>query len=162
MMLILSVFSCKKDNEEEMEDEKEGVVINDDYLFNKASSEGFFYYQGQDVLLSPAGNSPHGAFKLSFNSIAQSVLGSDGKLPENTEFPDSSIILKEVYSGNELSILVPMMKLKGHEKSGSNWLWGEYKPNGDVVYSIENKGGSCISCHSIDPHRDLTRSFDLH
>jgi hypothetical protein len=159
LLLFLAelIYGCKKDDVEE-----ESLVTSDQSLYDKVKNNQFAYYQDNNILLQPAGGSPHGTFKLRFNATAQSVLGPDGKLPTNGVFPDSSILLKEVYNGNVLTLLVPMMKLSRDKNSGSRWVWAEYNPDGSVVYSISNKGQGCIPCHSSSPNRDLTRSFDLH
>ncbi|MDQ3047815.1 MAG: hypothetical protein M3R27_09735 [Bacteroidota bacterium] len=118
-------------------------------------SAGTGYYQNGNILPA-AGNSPHNSFKLRFNSIALSALDSLGELPAGSIFPDSSLVVKEVTVGGSLSEYAVMYKHKG------SWVWGEYRTNGDVIYSIGNKGAACISCHSEPINRDLTRTFDLH
>jgi hypothetical protein len=145
--LAIVLFSCKKKK------------LNEN-LYEEATATGLTFYQNNDSILSPAGPSPHGTFKLKFNSTTVSQLGSDGKFPGGT-FQDGSVIVKEVYSGNQVT-LYAVMKKDDSRFSANGWLWGEYKPDGEVVYSVGEKGKVCVSCHSGSPNRDLTRSFDLH
>lgn len=153
---LLSLFisfmqSCKKD-------ENEG----DKTLFAEATATGYTFYQNKDSILSAAGNSPHGKFKLRFNATAQAALDSTGELPTGSLFPAGSIIVKEVYSNTFINLFAVMKKESSNGNAGNGWLWAEYKTDGSAQYSISEKGGSCISCHSNNPHRDFTRTFDLH
>ncbi len=112
------------------------------------------YYMGGSVL-SPQGNSPHGNFKLWLNNKAASKLDVTGELPIGDIFPDSSLIVKELGTPDVTQLAV-MYKLK------STWYWAEYKPNGEVLISINAKGSSCISCHSQSGHRDNVVTYTLH
>jgi hypothetical protein len=145
----LFLFSCQKKK------------LNKE-IYEESKATDLQFYQNKDTLYSGAGGSPHGFFKLKFNSTAVSALGGDGKLPLGSEFPDGSLIVKEVYSGNELTFYVVMKKDSQSKFKGEDWIWAEYEPDGKVAYSISEKGASCISCHSAGISRDLTRSFDLH
>lgn len=146
---LMTIVSCQKKK------------LNEE-LYDAAKATDLQFYKNKDTLYSGAGGSPHGSFKLKFNSTAVSSLGADGKLPVGAEFSNGSVIVKEVYSGGELTFYVVMKKDSESKFQGENWVWGEYKPNGDVAYSVSDKGSSCISCHSAGVSRDLTRSFDLH
>lgn len=148
--ISLLFIKCKK---EEKTNEK---------LFEEATSGDLVFYQNKDSILKPAGGSPHGNFKLKFNTAATAQFGSDGKFPSGNNFQDGSLIVKEVYSGGNLSLYAVMKKDSKSKFSGSGWLWAEYELNGNARFSIGKKGDGCISCHSNSPNRDLTRSFDLH
>jgi len=157
LLLVCSVIllsQCEKD--------PDPSGIDDDTLFSLVQNNNFVYYKVSNTLLNGAGDSPHGSFKLRFNAKAASVLDASGKLPTGVSFPDSSIVLKEVYSGNTLQLLIPMMKLPSHNQSASGWLWAEYGPSGKVVYALNKAGSGCTGCHGRSTNRDFTRSFDLH
>jgi hypothetical protein len=130
-------------------------------LYEEATDPGLVLYQNKDSILSAAGTSPHGSFKLKFNAQAVSQFGADGKFPAGNEFEIGSLIVKEVYTNGSLTQYA-VMKKDDSKFAGNGWLWAEYDPEGDVVYSIGEKGGSCVGCHSGNPNRDLTISFDLH
>lgn len=151
VLLILS--SCKKDKSDSADKELYDETINSSYIF----------YQNSNAILNAAGNSPHGSFKLKFNPVAQSALDSTGKLPSGNQFPSGSLIVKEVYGGGtSLSLYAIMKKAPGNVNAGSSWLWAEYKPGGETIVSVTDKGSGCIGCHSGNTNRDLTNSFDLH
>jgi hypothetical protein len=148
--LIIIFSSCSKDK---------GPVpfqVNDKSVFELVlKTAGSGYYQSGAVLPG-AGNSPHGSFKLRMNNAAQRVLNSSGELPAGgAVFPDSSLIVKEIQSPGEIQYSVMY-------KNGRSWAWAEFRGDGKAIYSITANGGSCISCHSITPNRDLVRTFDLH
>lgn len=130
-------------------------------LYDEAKASDLVFYQNTDALLSPAGSSPHGPFKLKFNSLAASQLGADGRLPIGSIFQTGSLIVKEVYVGSTLELYV-VMKKDDSKFAGEGWLWAEYEPDGKAVYNISEKGNSCIACHATNPNRDLVKSFDLH
>lgn len=147
--IIVLVQSCKKDRK------------LDEELYGEISGSGFTYFQNGNMLtgVSP---SPHGSFKLRFNSIALAALDSTGELPVGSMFPEGSIIVKEIFSGSSINQYAVMKKDPSHENAGESWVWAEFKPDGDVTFSSSKKGDGCISCHSGTPNRDLTRTFDLH
>lgn len=131
--------------------------LTDAALFGiTTDTTGKVYYQNS-AILPPAGGSPHGNFRLRFNSKAASVLDGSLELPVGQTFPDSSLIVKEALDGsNTLSIYAVMYKYKG------SWLWAEYYAGGSVIYSNTLNGPVCISCHSAGANRDLVRTFDEH
>jgi len=147
-----SVQSCKKD-----EDSKE-----DEALFAEIATANSYYQNA--AVLSPAGNSPHGSFKLRFNGTANAALDSTGELPVGGSFPSGSLLVKEVVSNGTTSLYAVMKKDPGSVYAGSGWLWAEYNPDGSTVISVTKKGtdGECVSCHSFNTNRDLTNTFDLH
>ena len=153
---IFTLQSCKKDKEEEPK-----ITNIDAEIFSNATSSGYSFYQNGD-LLAGVSPSPHGAFKLRFNSIAAAALDSTGELPSGNTFPSGSIIVKDIYSGSTLTTYAVMKKDPSDAFSGNGWIWAEYKPDGIVLFTTANKGNGCISCHNGTPNRDLTRTFDLH
>ena len=135
--------------------------MTDQTLYNEINEPGYEYYQGGNIL-SPASASPHGSFKLRFNQEALSSLDATGELPEGGTFAEGSVIVKEVYVNNQVTVYAVMKKAAADANSGSGWLWSEYNPNGGVFVSIASKGSGCISCHDDLPNRNLVRTFDLH
>lgn len=147
--------SCKKDEEEEKQDNKD--------LYCEISKSGYVYYSGTQVITEGLGGA-HGFIKVRFNPTAASALDSTGKLPVGASFPNGSVIVKEIYgsASGGLNLYAVMKKSSGDKNAGSGWLWGEYKPGGDVAFSVAKQGNGCISCHSGGDNRDLTKVFDLH
>ncbi|HPE58052.1 MAG TPA: cytochrome P460 family protein [Bacteroidales bacterium] len=151
--LVLTVSACKKE---------ENNPDLDNQLYNEIkSSTGWLYYQNGDTLpgTSP---SPHGSFRLRFNATAQTVLDTANELPTGSSFPTGSILVKEVIKNGSLNLLVVMKKNPSGTDAASGWQWGEYHTDGSVEYSAGKKGDACISCHTSNPNRDLTKTFDLH
>jgi hypothetical protein len=137
----------------------------DDALFKWVTSEtGYLYYRNDPSILptSEETERAHDNFmRVRFNKTAASVLDSAGRLPKGAAFPDSSIIVKEIYSdkNKEAEILAVMVKLKDAQNSAVGWLWAEYSPAGEVEYSVTKKGKVCVSCHKSGD--DYVRIFDI-
>jgi hypothetical protein len=55
-----------------------------------------------------------------------------------------------------------MLKDSGSGLAGDGWVWGEYRPGGSTVYSVDNRGGACVGCHRLErgPQNDLVRTFE--
>lgn len=155
--ILISVFlifqSCKKE-----------ATDLDIALYNESkSSSGFTYYQTDSTIKKSSNESAHSPyFRVRFNSIAQAKLTDNGKLPVGEEFPEGSLIVKELYDSQsgELKLLAIMKNETGNEYAVNGWLWLEIKADGDNFISAKEKGKACVSCHSIN-HRDYTRIFDL-
>jgi len=133
----------------------------DDTLFEESTANGLSYYKNGDILEAKA-PSPHGSFKLAYNDVAAQALDSEGELPVGASFPKGSLLVKEVYKDGQVTLIVPMKKDENNDFAGDGWLWGEYGPDGSVVYSVGEKGKSCTGCHGGSPNRDLVRTYDLH
>mgnify|MGYP006908207228 CR=1 FL=1 len=118
-------------------------------------SSGHFWYQGGQTLPG-AGNSPHGNFRLRFDSTANTVLTQMGEISPGGIFPEGSLIVKDIISNNQVELYAVMYKYLGA------WLWAEYRPGGAIVHGIRKDPGICTSCHGIQPNRDWVRTFDLH
>jgi hypothetical protein len=155
-IVFICCFSCVYD-ELSVANESE----SDSLLLVTLSENGYSYFQGGRIL-SPASASPHGDYKLRFNETASSALDASGKLPLNSTFPEGSVIVKEVYSGNIISVLAVMKKSRSDQNANSGWIWAELAPTGEVYFSVKQRGSGCVSCHNDTPNRDLVRSFDFH
>lgn len=135
--------------------------VTDASLFEEANESGFTYYANGSILpaVSP---SPHGSFKLRFNSIAATVLDNTGELPANGSFPEGSVVVKEAYQNNLLNQLVVIKKIPTDPNAAGGWVWANYLLDGTATISIQEKGSHCVNCHGDTPNRDLLRTFDLH
>ncbi len=149
---MLFFNSCRKDK---------GESDVDKLLFKEINQSGYTYYQNGNILPG-ASASPHGSFKLRFNATADSALDASGELPAGSTFPTGSVIVKEVISAGSISVYAVMKKDPNNLYEGSNWVWAEFQPNGNAIYSSAKSGSDCIGCHSEAPNRDLVRSFDFH
>ena len=156
--------SSKQSSEESIE-QTTGPLIEDDDLYKWVTSERDYTYYKNDTTIQATSEETERAhdnlMRVRFNKIAASALNGEGKLPEGSSFPDSSIIVKEIYSdkNSPTEILAVMVKLKNAGNSAKDWLWGEYSPSGNVEYSVSKKGKVCVSCHK--PGDDYVRLFDI-
>jgi hypothetical protein len=99
--------------------------------------------------------------RVSMNDLALNSL-SGGKLPAGAEFSDGSVIVKEIREDGATTVLAVMVRDRAHSASGQGWLWAEYTPAGNILFSISSRGSGCISCHSREqgPQNDLVRTFE--
>jgi hypothetical protein len=134
----------------------------DESLFAEINQSGYEYYQSGNIL-SAASPSPHGSFRLRFNTVAQTSLDGTGELPESAVFKPGAVIVKEIYNASEELVLFAVIKkAPGDINAPTGHLFAEYALDGDVIIGIESKGAACAGCHSGTPNRDLIRTFDLH
>ncbi len=140
-------------------------TADDDNLFKWVSAEkDIIYYKNNSAIIptSEETERAHDNFmRVRFNNIAASVLDTTGKLRNGASFPDSSIIVKEIFSEKNglVEVLAVMVKLKGAPNSNKDWLWAEYSPSGGVEYSVNKNGKVCVSCHKSGD--DYVRLFDI-
>jgi hypothetical protein len=151
LLVTIFVASCKH----------EPMAVLDETFYNESIDPSLIAYKG-GVELEGKAPSPHGNFVLKLNSIANSVLDQNGKVPDGVSFPNGSLIVKEVIEKGELTLYASMKKDSTNSFAGENWIWGEYKPDGEVYYSVSRKGSGCTGCHGSSPNSDLTKVFDLH
>jgi len=137
------------------------VDATDASLFDEANESGYTYYQSGNTIAAAA-QSPHGMFRLRFNSIAFQALDASGELPEDGRFPNGSVVVKESYVNGTLNILSVIKKSPTDPNAGDGWVWAEYQIDGTPAVSIEGNGNFCTGCHNDTPNRDLVRTFDLH
>ena len=124
---------------------------------------GFTFYKNSTDTLSKAGNSGHPDPKLRtrYNAVAARSLDSVGKVKARTVFPESSLIVKELFTNDVLTTYVFMLKRTGDNNADANgWVWAETYASGSTLYAASNKGFGCINCHSIGI--DYTRMNDTH
>lgn len=148
-LFLVFFISCTKDKGINPE-----LAYKDYSLLDSCKNGSAFNYYKNDPNIVYSGNTgAHGSFKLKFNKTAYAALTDNGKLPVNSKFPDRSLVVKEVLSGSNINFYAFMYKYKG------KWLWGEVKPNGDVLYSVEKAPALCINCHQQAGNRDLVDVF---
>ena len=122
---------------------------------------GWTYFRNSPDTLARSNVSGHSEARLRtrYNAIAATQLDSVGRVKSGAVFPDSSVIVKELYDGNVLRRYAVMMK-RASKNAGAGWLWGEYAPDGSTFVPITNRGNSCVNCHSVGI--DYSRMNDGH
>jgi len=151
--LLVVLVSCS-------EDENSGGISGEE-LYSLLNDSDFIYYN--EIALQ--GKGAHVNYiKIRFNTIAAAALDEKGGLPVGESFPEGSLIVKEVMSTSEGEPFLYAIMLKKLQDANANegWVWAETKPDGSVVYDPGEKGGACVSCHQIQPHRDFVLVFDRH
>ena len=97
------------------------------YMLGK-SSMGFVFYKNTPDTISKGGNSGHPDAKLRtrYNSIAAKYLDGTGKVKAGTVFPDSSLIVKELFTNNVLTTYVFLFKKSGDKNADAyGWVWAD-------------------------------------
>lgn len=101
--------------------------------------------------------------RVTLNTVAAAAL-RDSRLPAGTTFPSGSVVFKEVRPSATAAatLYIVMLKDSGNGLAGNGWVWGEYRPGGATVYSVNNRGSACINCHLLErgPQNDLVRTFE--
>ena len=101
--------------------------------------------------------------RVSMNARPLGTL-QNGRLPMAAQFPDGSIIFKEIRPRADapVTMYAVMYKDAGNRLAGAGWLWAEFSPDGSAGYSVSNTGTACISCHQREQGRlnDLVRTFE--
>lgn len=137
----------------------------DKALFLWINNESGYSWYKNDSAIVPASEDTERAhdnfMRIKLNKKAASVLDSTGRLPKGKSFPDSSIIIKEIFSekNKPAELFAVMVKLNDDNNAGKGWLWAEYTPAGETEYSVNKKGGICIKCHT--PGDDYVRIFNI-
>jgi hypothetical protein len=131
-------------------------------LYKESTSPDLVFYKNKDTLYPPKSDSPHGEFKLKFNSVAAASLDNTGKLPAGKEFEKGALIVKEVHKNGSVDLYAVMKKDPSSKFAANKWVWAEFKKDGSTFHSVSKRGEGCTGCHSGSTNRDLTRSFDLH
>lgn len=127
------------------------------YDFAK-SATGYVWYKKSDALLPKSSGSGHTAplMRTRFNTIASAKLDATGKVQASANFPDGSVIVKElITSSGDLSLYAILYKKTGHQDADAKgWVWGYINPDGSTRISASQKGNACISCHSQNGNID--------
>jgi hypothetical protein len=132
------------------------LAYSDFALLDSCLKTNHVYYKNDATTLLSGSAGPHGAYRLRFNSTASKALTDNGKLPINGIMPNGSLVIKDVYSGGSINYYAYMYKLSG------SWLWGEIKPNKEILFSVNKSSEVCTNCHSQPGNRDLVTSFNFH
>lgn len=113
---------------------------------------GFVWYKNSDDFLNKSAGSGHDFpfLKTRFNSAAATQLNGNGMVVEGAVFPEGSVIVKELFDDKEkFKRYASLWKNSVSPFADSDgWVWGYIDAKGKVVETAENKGQSCIGCHS--------------
>jgi hypothetical protein len=154
VVFLILVESCKKDDED-----KNTVNSIDAELFEMSkSANGFTWYKKTSDLLEKSSGTGHPQtfLRTRFNSIASTMLDSDGKIMNGISFPEGALIVKELYSdANTLGRYAILFKQTASTAADERgWVWGYINAGGDVSIAASKKGVDCKGCHSQEGNID--------
>jgi len=131
------------------------------YELQRAPTEWKTYRFRNDTLVR-GGNSAHpDRLFVRYNPTAATQLDSAGKIRGDAVFPDSSLIVKDVFTGSTRTVIAYMLKLRNAPNAGPDgWVWAETRDDGTPFISASTKGAGCAPCHSVGI--DYTRMNDAH
>jgi len=141
---LSTLYSCTKDQ----------ILIGTDKELYDMSIEttGFTWFQNSSNLLEKSSGSGHPQpyLKTRYNEIAASQLDSSGRILSDANFPDGSLIVKELYDNtSDIGRYAILYKKADHEDADANgWVWGYVDNDENIAAPASTKGASCISCHS--------------
>jgi hypothetical protein len=143
-VILCTLSSCKKDDE---------LTGFDRQLFDMANiTTGFVWFKNSDILLNRSSESGHGNpyLRTRYNIIASSKLDINGKIIPGSVFPDSSLIVKELFNEKrEVVRYAILFKKTGDVNADAKgWVWGYYDLDETVAQSVTRKGVGCNDCHS--------------
>ena len=127
----------------------------------RSSGPWVFYRNSADTLLKAIGSAhDEPRLRTRYNAKAATQLDAAGKVRINPNFPDSSLIVKELFTGTTITTYAIILKLRSAVNAGNGWVWSETDAAGIVKISASSKGAGCIACHSMG--LDNTRMNDTH
>jgi hypothetical protein len=139
------------------------VEVTDAGLFAmQATAGGWTWFNlSADTMAGGSTTAHEPRIRVRSNARAASRLTQEGRVMADAVFPDSSLIVKELYTGSELTTIAYMFKLRGAvNASGTGWVWAESDGSGRIKIPASRRGSGCEGCHSSGI--DFTRMNDAH
>jgi hypothetical protein len=158
LLSFLTIFSCNDTSNTPPSNEMTDGKLLD--LINSTTTWTRYKFSPDTLLRSFGSGHSEPRLVVRYNAKAATQLDANGKVKSNPSFPDSSLIVKDLITGGQLSLTAVMMKLPSSQNNGAGWLWSEIEPNGTPRFSITSRGSGCIACHSAGT--DYTRMNDSH
>lgn len=152
IIATLAIAAC---THEDIEDPTDA-----DLLELAMRTENTVWYKESEAQLPRSVGSGHAQplLRTRFNTIAASVLDTNGKVIPDTVFPNGSAIVKELYDdAATLALYAILLKKPSHPYADPDgWVWGYVRPDGEVREPASNKGAACRGCHSQENSIDFT------
>ncbi len=152
ILTTLAITACTHEDTENPADA--------DLLELAMRTEGAVWFKESEALLPRSSGSGHAQplLRTRFNTIAASVLDTNGKVVPDTIFPNGSAIVKELYDdATTLSQYAILYKKPSHPYADADgWVWGYVRPDGEVREPASNRGSACRGCHSQENNIDFT------
>jgi len=141
----------------------EPVTVTDAELFAmQLSPEGWTFFGNAPDTLTGGGNTAHEPrLRVRYNARAGTQVNGAGRVITGAVFPDSSLIVKDLYTGSVRTTIAYMFKLPVASNAGAGgWVWAETDGTGTPKIPASRQGTGCVGCHS--PGLDFTRMNDAH
>jgi len=156
----LGLSGCKDDG---TNPEAVPVQVTDAQLFamQQPAAGWAFFGNTLDTLFS-GGNAAHESrLRVRYNARAATQLDAGGRVKTGAVFPDSSLIVKDLYTNGVRTTVAYMFKLTAASNAAAGgWVWAETDDVGTPKAPASLKGVGCTGCHS--PGIDFTRMNDAH
>ncbi len=164
--ILVAAIACahSRDSATEPASDNPSLSVTDESLRQAIGARSSWtFYRNNSNRLSRSAGSGHvePQLRTQYNPRAATMLDANGRVRAGSSFPDSSIIVKELYAGGAITTLAVMMKLRGSpQASQGDWVWGYYDGAGGVRISVTTRGSGCAGCHASGI--DYTRMNDSH
>ena len=139
------------------------VQVTDAQLFamQQPVSGWVFFSNTTDTLFSGGNTGHESRLRVRYNAHAATQLDVAGRVKTGAVFPDSSLIVKDLYTNGVRTTVAYMFKLAAASNAAAGgWVWAETDDAGIPKASAALKGVGCTGCHS--PGIDFTRMNDAH
>lgn len=143
-------------------------TVTDAQLYQMAltTPKAAFYKNSTDTIAGNSGGAHAAKILVWYNAKAATQRDAQGKVKSNPTFPDSSLIVKQIFtSTNATTAYAILFKLRKATNAGAGgWVWSEVNANGTPLASANTKGAGCSGCHSTGSglNFDYTRMNDSH
>lgn len=139
------------------------TVIDDASLFLMQAEPAGWTWFGltADTLAGGSTTAHEPRVRVRYNAKAATRLTPGGRVIAGAVFPDSSFIVKELYTGSQLTTIAYMYKMRGAANASvTGWVWAESDGGGGIKIPASRRGTGCEGCHSSGI--DYTRMNDTH
>lgn len=168
LLSCLFVFVGCNEKESSSTSPADQPTVTDAQLYQMAltTPKAAFYKNSTDTIAGNSGGAHAGKILVWYNAKAATQLDAQGKVKSNPSFPDSSLIVKQIFtSTNVTTAYAILFKLRNATNAGAGgWVWSEVSANGTPLASANSKGSGCSGCHSTGSglNFDYTRMNDSH
>lgn len=170
-VLAITLFTaCKKDKEHTTEEtvienntednyDIPTITSDQDLLNISKSPNGFVWFKNSSAFLPKSSGTGHSPtfLRTRFNSIAKNGLDENYQIKEGYQFPEGSLIVKELYNSDSSFVRFAIMlkQTQNPHADQYGWVWGYINSDNSVAHSYTNNGVGCNNCHSESGNIDL-------
>lgn len=167
VLLLAALFGCKDVSSSPPHTLQQSTVTDAQlYHLGLTTTKTAFYKYSNDTIPGNSGGAHAGKILVWYNAHAATQLDTEGKVKPNPVFPDSSLIVKQIFNSNNTTAAYAFLfKLRNATNAGANgWIWSELDGNGVPLISANDKGAGCSGCHATGTgsNFDYTRMNDAH